>query len=177
MNEIQRMIFDEDHMKELSEKMKVEKEKLIENIFLKLSVISKEIGDINVMCPIYGDILFDFYEKSVNLMQKVSDEKIEKFSEITDEEKINDSDRIKVVSNIIGFSIQDFLNDLVQEKMQQFQPTNFDKEVDKETLDFITSNSTINDIEINRNLEIDDYENFLKQNNVKENLNFLSKNI
>lgn len=180
MNDMQRMVFDEDHIREMSEKRKVEMEKNIEKIFEKLSIISKEIGDINVMCPIYGEILFEFYEKSVNLMEKVSNEKIEKFSDVNDEDRINVTDKIKVLSDIINFPIENFLNDLIREKIdeiQKNQQTNFDKEVDKETLEFITSNSKMNDIEINVDLEIDDYENFLKQNSVKENLNFLSKNI
>jgi len=168
MNEMQRMVFDEDHMKELQEKRKVEMEKTIETIFLKLENISKEIGEIGVMCPIYGDILFDFYEKSVNLMRKVSDEKVEKYEDLQEDQKLNDFDKIKTISNIIGFSIQDFLNEVVQEKLKdvQSQQTNFDKEVEKETLEFITSDQ-----------DLDDYERFIKQNKVKENLNFLSENI
>jgi hypothetical protein len=41
-----------------------------------------------------------------------------------------------------------------------------DKEPDKETIDFLTSN-----------IPVDDYERFLEENKVKDNLNFLSKEI
>jgi len=42
----------------------------------------------------------------------------------------------------------------------------YDKQPDKETMDFLTST-----------VSVDDYEKFLEENKVKDNLNFLSKEI
>ena len=73
------------------------------------------------------------------------------------------SDYLEMINEIFGFS----MNDLVLESMRQNgMEVMSDKEADQATLDFITSDE-----------DLDDYERFVKQNQAKENLDFLKNEI
>jgi hypothetical protein len=85
----------------------------------------------------------------------------EKNAEDTDKTDI--SEYLEMLNEIFGVS----MNDLVVEAMRQNgMEVMSDKEADQATLDFITSDE-----------DLDDYERFVKQNQAKENLDFLKNEI
>ena len=73
------------------------------------------------------------------------------------------SNQINLVSNILGFSLEEMVMYIIKESSDDSLS---DKEPDKETMDFLSSS-----------VDVDDYEKFLEENKVKDNLSFLSKEI
>jgi hypothetical protein len=92
----------------------------------------------------------------------------------SDREEIDISEQIQMVSSALNFPIEDLIMYVLEVKFAnqnnsgqpegQYQINS--KEADEETLDFITSD-----------VDTDDYESFLEDNKVKENLEFLKKEI
>jgi uncharacterized protein (DUF1697 family) len=81
-------------------------------------------------------------------------------------EKLNTLDvssQIELVSEILGFSLEEMVMHIIQKNSEMNLN---DKEPDTETMNFLTSN-----------VDVDDYEKFLEENKVKDNLNFLSKEL
>jgi hypothetical protein len=70
--------------------------------------------------------------------------------------------QIELVSGALGFSLEEMVLHILEKNSEM----NSDKEPDMETMNFLTAN-----------VEVDDYEKFLEENKVKDNLNFLSKEI
>ena len=118
----------------------------------KLSDIFNIIEDIKTIDPGAAAILFEGFGLSLNLMKTVV--------ENGGREKIDVSEHLEIISNILGLS----LKDLVAVTMNDQQGQQDTKEPDQATLEFITS-------------DLDDYEKFLAQNSAKEDLDFLSKEI
>lgn len=81
-----------------------------------------------------------------------------------DGDSIDIADKIGMISSILGYSLEDIVGSLMQ--MGDTGVDISSKEPDKEALDFIISD-----------VDVDDYEKFLEDNKVKENLDFLNSQI
>lgn len=121
----------------------------------KIENIIKIIGEISEDDPNTGKILLHGLGLSINILETVSKDNFDKTIDI--------SDQINLVSNILGFSLEEMVVSILQNSADDSLS---DKEPDKETMDFLSST-----------VSVDDYENFLEENKVKDNLNFLSKEI
>lgn len=77
------------------------------------------------------------------------------------------NDQIQIISSILGFNLEEIVKNIIEKDygMDQNGDLVNSEEADKESIDFILGN-------IN-NTKIDDYEQFLEDNNVKENMEFL----
>lgn len=121
----------------------------------KIEEIIKIMGEISEEDNTTGKILLQGLGLSINVLETVSKKDFEGTLDI--------SEQINVVSNILGFSLEEMVMHIVKESSDESLS---DKQPDKETMDFLTST-----------VSVDDYEKFLEENKVKDNLNFLSKEI
>ena len=102
-------------------------------------------------------ILLDGFILSMNIIKEMSER-----TEPVD--TVDISKQIEMVTSILGISLSDLVMQIIKDMNDgQEMP---DKEVDKNTLDFITSAA-----------DLDDYDKFLAQTKAKEDLDFLSKAI
>jgi hypothetical protein len=105
----------------------------------------------NIEDPLVGTIVMGNFKTSLNTIQQVQE------NNDSISEGVDISDQINQVCEILGFD----LREMVTHIMSQANPViESDKEVDKDTLDFITS-------------DLDDYERFLAQAKAKKELDFL----
>jgi hypothetical protein len=121
----------------------------IAQIYELIKEIEKENTDI-------GYVFLEGFGLSINIISAAK--------KITEKGEMDISEKIQIVNNILGFSLEEMVLHLLDKQAQG--QMNSQKEADKDTLDFITSVS-----------DVDDYEKFIKENSVKENLSFLSKEI
>lgn len=124
----------------------------------KISDIFQIIKDIEIEDdPGVSNVLLDGFILSLNIIKELS-ERTEPV------EHVDISEHIKMVSRCLGISLEDLVVQIVKQ-MNEGQDAS-DKPVDQNTLDFIISNS-----------DLDDYEKFVAENKAKEDLDFLSKTI
>jgi len=107
--------------------------------------------------PGVSTIMLDGFILSMNLIKELS-ERTEPV------ESIDISKQIEMVTSVLGVSLHDLVMQIIKDMNENQEMP--DKEVDKNTLDFITSAA-----------DLDDYEKFIAQNKAKEDLDFLSKAI
>ena len=93
---------------------------------------------------------------SINIIEQVANDPDNKRSDFDLKDQIN------MVSESLGFSLDELVLDIVSKADDDTMNKN--KEADEETLDFITA-------------DVDDYEEFLKENSVKDDLEFLKQEI
>jgi hypothetical protein len=120
----------------------------------KLNQIFELICDITKEDQGLGLLLKEFYTLSLNTAAELQ--------ETGDRTKIDISQHIKIISNVLGVDVRDLMEEVLKEVSGQQIESN--KEADVATLEFITS-------------DLDDYEKFIAQNKAKESLDFLSKEI
>lgn len=133
------------------------------SIVEKLNDIIKIVGEISDEDENVGKILFQGLGISINTLDVVF-----RTANLENEsgEKLNTLDvssQIELVSEILGFSLEEMVMHIIQKNSEMNLN---DKEPDTETMNFLTSN-----------VDVDDYEKFLEENKVKDNLNFLSKEL
>jgi uncharacterized protein (DUF1697 family) len=133
------------------------------SIVEKLNDIIKIVGEISDEDENVGKILFQGLGISINTLDVVF-----RTANLENEsgEKLNTLDvssQIELVSQILGFSLEEMVMHIIQKNSEMDLN---DKEPDTETMNFLTSN-----------VDVDDYEKFLEENKVKDNLNFLSKEL
>ena len=121
------------------------------NIADKLNLIAQTIVEIGDEDEAAGAILLEGFSVSIGLMEELQ--------ETGKVDPANISKQLEVITRVMGVSLED----LVKSALTNIQEGS-SKPADQETLDFITS-------------DLDDYERFLAQNKVKEDLDFLSKEI
>lgn len=117
----------------------------------KLIEIGEIISKIEEQDPASAGILREGFALSLDILQK--------FAETGARETIDISEHLDIVCNIMGVDLKDLVMHILQT-----QNTDSSKEVDKSTLEFITS-------------DLDDYEKFLASSKAKADLDFLSKEI
>jgi hypothetical protein len=133
------------------------------SIVEKINDIIKIVGEISDEDENVGKILFQGLGISINTLDVVF-----RTANLENEsgEKLNTLDvssQIELVSQILGFSLEEMVMHIIQKNSEMNLN---DKEPDTETMNFLTSN-----------VDVDDYEKFLEENKVKDNLNFLSKEL
>lgn len=77
--------------------------------------------------------------------------------------KVDISGYLNILNEIFGISMQELVEEAMRQNGVEVMSS---KEADQSTLDFITSDE-----------DLDDYERFVKQNQAKENLDFLKNQI
>ena len=107
--------------------------------------------------PGVSTIMLDGFILSMNIIKELS-ERTEPAA------SIDISKQIEMVTSILGISLHDLVMQIIKDMNENQEMP--DKEVDKNTLDFITSAT-----------DLDDYDKFLAQAKAKEDLDFLSKSI
>lgn len=121
----------------------------------KLNQIFELICDITTEDQGLGSLLKEFYTLSLSTAAELEQAG-------GDRTKIDLSQHIKIISNVLGVDIRDMMEEVLKQASGQQMESN--KEADVATLEFITS-------------DLDDYEKFIAQNKAKESLEFLSKSI
>ena len=121
----------------------------------QLVEISKEIADLD---KVIGDVFLMNILNSMDIIQSSANS-----------QELDISEKIKVMSNLLGIDLEVFIAKLIEDKYTPTQNGELIKneEIQEEVLDFIINNSK----------DIDDYEKFLKDNSIKENLDYLKENI
>lgn len=129
----------------------------------KLQTIFDTVKSIEEESPGVGTILMDGFALAISVIQQLPR---------LQTEKLDVSEQIKFISEVLSIDLEDVVKHIVDGYVasmpQGSNPAiNFDsssKEADKEALAFITSG-------------VDDYEKFLKENDVEDNLSFLTQEI
>ena len=121
----------------------------------KMIDLTKEISDID---RAIGDIFFMNILNSIDIIN----------AEIKSEE-LDISDKLKTISKFLGVDLEKLISEIIEDKYTTLQDGSLkdSEEVNEEVLEFIINNSK----------DIDNYETFLKENSVKENLNYLKGEI
>jgi hypothetical protein len=122
----------------------------------KLSAIFDIIKEIGNEDKGVANILMEGFGISINIIEQVANDPDNKRSDFDLKDQIN------MVSESLGFSLDELVLDIVSKADDDTMNKN--KEADEETLDFITA-------------DVDDYEEFLKENSVKDDLEFLKQEI
>jgi hypothetical protein len=128
----------------------------------KLDQIFGLIQEIQKEEEVVGDILLVNYKSAMNMIQALSTN-----------EPIDESEKIELISELIGFNLEEKIQEIVQLKEGGIE--NIDStETDAATMDFIIGNSkSIN----TTNEDMDDYEKFLDENKLKDDMEFLKGEI
>lgn len=121
------------------------------NIFDNLKIIFDCINKITEENKLLGDVLFNNF---VTIIETINTSK--------DKKELDVSEQIILLSNLLGFDLEQIIKGVINKE---------NLEVDEETLNFITNTSE------NINNSIDDYEVFLKNSKIKENMEFLKGEI
>jgi len=122
-------------------------------IIEKLQQITDIINDIAKEDQGVANILRDGFGLSFNILESVA----KHGGEI---EELDVSDQITLVSNTLGIDMEQLVIHAITEFNDQMDLEQ--KAADEQTLAFITADE-----------DVDDYERFIDENNVKENLDFL----
>ena len=122
----------------------------------KLSDIFDIIKEIGNEDKGVANILMEGFGISINIIEQVANDPDNKRSDFDLKDQIN------MVSESLGFSLDELVLDIVSKADDDTMNKN--KEAGEETLDFITA-------------DVDDYEEFLKENSVKDDLEFLKQEI
>jgi len=107
--------------------------------------------------PGVSTIMLDGFILSMNIIKELSEQ-------TEPANTLDISKQIEMVTSILGISLHDLVMQIIKEMNENQEMP--DKEVDKNTLDFITSAENL-----------DDYDKFLAQAKAKEDLDFLSEAI
>lgn len=122
----------------------------------KVSEMYKLIQEIGAEDPGAGTVFLEGFGLSMNILRAMAENGGNRVYDY--------SEHLKIISNVMGFSLEDLVQQILERKAQE--NGNSSKPVDEDTLGFITSKS-----------DLDDYERFVAENSAKENLDFLSKEI
>lgn len=120
----------------------------------KLAQIYKIIGEIKDEEPGIGIILQDGFEISFKIIDKIVKNDGQPFTEL------DVSDQIQIVTDILGINVEQLMVHTITQYNDEAEVAQ--KAADEETMAFITADE-----------DVDDYEKFIEENKVKENLDFL----
>ena len=119
----------------------------------KLTQIYKLIGEIKEEDPGVGIILQDGFEISYRLIDTI----VKNGGKI---EELDASDQIEIVTKTLGIDIEQLIVHTLTQFNEEAEVAQ--KAADEATMAFITADE-----------DVDDYEKFIEENKVKENLDFL----
>jgi hypothetical protein len=129
------------------------------NLNEKIEDISKIIDEINEYDSGVGRLFLEGFGITLRVLKEVAEK--------GNRDEIDMSEQIEMVTTALGFPLEDLIMHVLETKFAGQDNAggvgyDINKVVDEETLDFITSD-----------VDTDDYEKFLEDNKVKENLDFL----
>lgn len=133
-------------------------EQINDNIMEKVQQLVETAKEISDLDKVIGDVFLMNILNSMDIIQCSANS-----------QELDISEKIKVISNLLGIDLETYISSLIEAKYTQSQNGELIKneEIQEEVLDFIINNSK----------DIDDYEDFLKENSIKENLDYLKENI
>lgn len=112
-----------------------------------------------------GDLLLANFKNAVDTMEAVNSGK-----------ELDISQKLETISKVLGYDLEELVTHILEKDYINNQNGDFvnSKEADAATVDFILGNSGINNKE---GSSVDDYEKFLADTGLKENMEFLKKEI
>lgn len=122
----------------------------------KLEEIFTKITEVSELDEVVGAILLEQFDIAIKLLKAT----LENEGTVPAERDI--SEQLALVTNILGIDLAALVGEIIQRDFAD----ETSKEVDDDTLSFIVDEDAV-----------DDYETFLKENKVKENLIFLKNEI
>ena len=135
------------------------------DIYGKIGEVLEIVKEIQNENAFVGDILLSGFQTSMITIQKII--------EAGEIKEVDISEKIQLLSEILNLDLEDLVKHIIEKDFIANQDGNLvDKEeADNDTIDFILSN----DKNINNTNSISDYEKFLKENGVKDNLDYLKE--
>lgn len=121
------------------------------NVTEKIELIVDAALDIKKTDPAIGVILLDNIQNALNTIDALKSGEVEKVNDV--------SEKINIVSNILGFNLEELVIGIFEKNADVSE-----KAVDDETMSFITG-------------QVDDYETFLNENELKDTLSEIRKEI
>ena len=122
-------------------------------MYNKLNQILELIKEIKIENDDIGNILMVNFKSAINT-----------FEALRTKTQLDLNEKIELLSELLGIKIEDLIKNIIDNDYINVDDS------DQETIDFILGTSkNIN----NTNKEIDDYEKFLEDNKVKENIDYL----
>lgn len=119
-------------------------------ILAKIEEIIKISYEIREIDEKIGDVFLLNIHNSMKILQAIGGK----------EENFDMSEKLILLSNLLGVDLTELIKHIIEEE-------NFKQEIEMDT-----SDKNVMDFIIN-NTDIDDYESFLKENEVKENIDYL----
>jgi hypothetical protein len=132
----------------LKQRNKMQNENNQEIINNEIEKIFNSILEIKKQNELMGNVFLDGVALSINILKEISENENIK--------ELDVSEKIKIISKLLGFSLEEIVINIIENNNKN------NNEIDDETIKFITSNTN-------------DYEKFLKENSVKESLNYLKE--
>ena len=123
----------------------------------KLEEIFHIVNDIGVEDEAIAAIMFEAFGIALNTIKQAAENE-------NNQREVNVDEQIDMVSNALNIDLEALVLRIVE--VANANTINTNKEADEETLDFITADE-----------DIDDYETFLKENNITETLDELKKEV
>lgn len=122
-------------------------------MYNKLNQILELIKEIKIENDVIGNILMVNFKSAINTVEA-----------LRTKTHLDLNEKIELLSELLGIKIEDLIKNIIDNNYINSDAS------DQETIDFILGTSkNIN----NTNKQIDDYEKFLEDNKVKENIDYL----
>lgn len=134
----------------------------------KMTQIFELIKEIKEENEPVGDLLLANFKNAVDTIDAANNKEV-----------LDISAKIETLSRLLGYDLVELVTHILERDYINNQNGDFviPTEADKETVDFILGNTkSINNTK-ESSISIDDYEKFLAESNLKENLEFLNKEI
>jgi len=121
----------------------------------KIEELNNIVKEIDAIDSGVGTIMLDAFGIALNTMKVVAEHG-------GSLKEVDVSEQLIAVSNAMGINVRDLIEQILTSDYSDQQQDIMAKAADEATLDFITSDE-----------DVDDYEKFIDENKVKENLDFL----
>jgi|14_taG_2_1085336.scaffolds.fasta_scaffold02881_2 hypothetical protein len=121
----------------------------------KIEELNNIVKEIDAIDSGVGTIMLDAFGIALNTMKVVAEHG-------GSLKEVDVSEQLIAVSNAMGINVRDLIEQILTNDYSDQQQDIMAKAADEATLDFITSDE-----------DVDDYEKFIDENKVKENLDFL----
>jgi len=121
----------------------------------KIEELNNIVNEIDAIDAGVGTIMLDAFGIALNTIKVVNEHG-------GSLKEVDVSEQLIAVSNAMGINVRDLIEQILTNDYSDQQQDIMAKAADEATLDFITNDE-----------EVDDYEKFIDENKVKENLDFL----
>lgn len=135
-------------------------------IITKMNQIFELIKEIKNENDAIGSLLLGNFKNAVDTIEAANNKT-----------ELDISEKIETVTKLLGYDLEELVKHIIEKDYINNQAGDLvaSKEADAATIDFILGNAkSINNTD---DSSIDDYEKFLADNNLKENMEFLKKEI